>query len=154
MPLFQNPLSERVYNQNDITVSVNGVQLQGLFEGTPVVVHPRGGEIEITEGTDGPGLNRATKQGGEVRIRLRESSPGHAVLQALRVQQDNAPVGCIVIVSTGVGAVETLINAMVSLPGELSTGEKKMAGVEYTFRGTQLVHTPPVLANPVPSVAL
>jgi hypothetical protein len=154
MSLFQNPLVERVYNQNDITVSVNGIKIEGFMEGSSVKVAPAGGEVEITQGLDGPGLNRASRQGGRISMTLREGSSGHAVLQALRILQDQAPVGAIVIVSTGVGAVATLLNALVSLPGELSTGDKKQGSHEYHLVGTTLIQTPPVVSSPIPSLSL
>lgn len=146
MPI-QNPLFERVYNQPDVTVTVNGVRIQGFAEGASVTVRPMGGEVQLTEGLDGPGINRATRQGGQIVLNLRESSPGNAIMQALRLQQDAAPVGAIVVVSTGVGAIETLSNALVSLPGDLATGDKKMGARTYTLTGTLLLYTPPVLVQ-------
>jgi hypothetical protein len=148
---FSNPLSERAYNQADITVTVNGIPIQGLMEGTSVTVIPHGGEVEVTQGTDGPGLNVATKQGGEIRMTLRESSPGHAILQQLRTQQELAPVGVPVVIFTGVGAVETLLGSLVSLPGELTTGDKKQAARIYRFVGTTLNSMP---SQPVLGLAL
>ena len=64
-------MPESLYRQNWIAASYNGVTLQGLHEGGSITVRPRGGEVDLTEGTDGGYVNLATDQGIEIEITLR-----------------------------------------------------------------------------------
>src|ERR1035441_6309951 len=133
----------RAYNQKSTTVLVNGVPLVGLADGDSVKVTAAGGEVERTEGTDGPGLNQATNQGGDIEVELREDSPSIGYLDNLRLMQETTSLPIPnVIVMTGVLAVETLSMVMLGRRGELSTGGKKMGKRAMKFIGTDLKYTP------------
>ena len=133
----------RAYNQKNTTVLVNGVPLIGLADGDSVKVTPAGGEVERTEGTDGPGLNQATNQGGDIEVELREDSPSIGYLDNLRLMQEQTslPIPNVTVL-TGVLAVETLSMVMLSRRGELATGGKKMGKRMQKFIGTDLKFTP------------
>jgi hypothetical protein len=132
------------YNQAAITAVVDGIPISGLHEGASCVIRPKGGEVVLTEGTDGPGANRATDQGGEIEITLRENSPAIAALEALRAVQAMSSLASVLVLFTGVQAIATLTDCLVSRPGELSTGDKKMAGRKFTFTGLTLIETAPL----------
>jgi hypothetical protein len=129
---------KKLYNQSNITILIDGVPLLGLMDGTPLVVGYKGGEVEPTEGMDGPGLNMATRQGGYIHPKLKESSLSRTALHELRRMQELAGIPVTVTVRSGTDIVYILGEALVSLPGELSTGDKKMGGIEYKFIGTTL----------------
>ena len=126
------------YSQKNITVLVDGVPLQEFSDGTPIRVRHKGGEAETTEGMDGPAINLATRQGGEIEVDLKEMSPSLIFLNALRLAQERSGIGCNVIIRSGVDVLYTLATGFVSVPGELSTGDKKMGKVTYKFIGTIL----------------
>ena len=133
----------RNYNQSTVTAVFNGTPIQGLMEGASYTVEYLGGGVETTEGTDGPGLNQATPQGGKITITIQEGSPSNAMLLENRrrqLQDVNAADDSLVIYS-GVQAVFTLGNCLLSTPGELTSGDKKMGGRQYTFIGTDLTET-------------
>lgn len=133
----------RAYNQKNTTVLVNGVPLVGLADGDSVKVTPAGGEVERTEGTDGPGLNQATNQGGDIEVELREDSPSIGYLDGLRLMQEQTAVPLpAVSVMTGVLAIETLSFVMLARRGELATGGKKMGKRMWKFIGANLNYTP------------
>lgn len=122
-----------VYNQNEVTVTVDGVQIQDFFEGAPLVYSWDGGEVQKTEGTDGPGINIATNQGSTLRITLRETSRSLTFLQGIRMLQEKGGPGVVVLIRTGAEILVTMLAAFLSRPGELSTGDKQQGGIEYTF---------------------
>lgn len=126
----------RVYNQNEVSVICAGTVIDGLMDGTPITVTYGGGEVDITEGTDGPGLNVATRQGGRIKFTLRENSRAFGFLQGLRRLHENSPVAtgnCVV--TTGTRDIITLGYFIIGLPGDRTTGDKKMAGVEFELVG-------------------
>jgi hypothetical protein len=129
------------YNQAEVTVLVDGIPLMDLAEGASVTVTFAGGEVARTEGTDGAGVNIATEQGGDVKIKLREDSKSLNYMRSVRMTQRNSVSGIggvTVQVRSGTSVFHTLFNAFVSLPGELSTGDKKMGSQEFSFVGTQM----------------
>ena len=127
------------YNQSNITIIANGTPVVGLMDGAHCEVQYKGGEVQVTEGTDGPGMNIATKQGGEISFVLQEASPSNADMIALRKMQDLATdIPYTLSIMSGVRALYLLQGAMISVPGELTTGDKKQAGRKYTFIGTNL----------------
>lgn len=129
---------KKTYNQANVTVLVNGIPLQGFSDGAPITVAFRGGEVDFTDGMDGPAINQATKQGGTIRVRLRESSPSLPLLSGFRLAQENGMPGVVVSIRSGVDAIWTLIDAYLSQPSEFSTGDKRMSAIEYTFAGIVL----------------
>ena len=135
------------YNQAGITIQVNSTPITGLMDGTPITVTFRGGEVDVTEGMDGPGLNMATRQGGSVKFTLRETSDSHALLLGLRLIQEQTQgiESNIVTVLSGARTLFTLTDAFISLPGDLTTGDKKMAGQDYTFVGTGMESAPSII---------
>ena len=54
---------KEIYNQKNNKIIFNGIATQGFADGTSITVEFVGGEADITEGTDGGGLNIATVQG-------------------------------------------------------------------------------------------
>ena len=130
---------KEIYNQKNTKVVFNGVTLQGYSDGTSIEVEFVGGEVDITEGTDGGGLNLATDQGVKVRVTLRETSPSIDVIETARLAQSQLTTPSTVLIQTGANVKYTITNALVSKPGTLTTGDKTQAGVQYEFVGTQLV---------------
>ena len=117
----------------------NGITLQGYSDGTSIEVEYVGGEVDITEGTDGGGLNIATDQGMRIRVTLRETSPSIDVIETARLAQNQLSTPNLVLLQTGANVKYTITNALVSRPGNLTTGDKKQGGVQYEFVGTQIV---------------
>jgi hypothetical protein len=121
------------YNQQSTTLIVDGVVILDFFEGASIVFTVEGGEVEKTQGTDGPSINMATPQGARLRFHLRETSRSHAFLADLHRSQQNGGPGVTIVLTTGAEMQRQLTDAYMTPPGELSTGDKKMGGMEYTF---------------------
>lgn len=130
---------KEIYNQLHNKVVFNGVTLQGYADGTSIEVEYVGGEVDITEGTDGGGLNIATNQGMRIRVTLRETSPSIDVIETARTAQSLLSQPNLVLLQTGADVKYTITNALVSKPGNLTTGDKRQGGVQYEFVGTQIV---------------
>jgi hypothetical protein len=128
----------RTYNQKDVTVLVDGVPLKDIADSASIRVRHRGGEVDLTEGTDGPGVNIGTPQGGEIEVDMKETSPSLIYLNSLRAAQLATSIGCNIVVMRGTKAVDTLATAFIAPPGELATGDKKMGKQTYKFIGTVL----------------
>jgi len=124
---------QTIYNQKLVKLIIDGFKISGLFEGASVTVRFDGGEVEKTQGTDGPGMNVATMQGGALIFQLQELSNGHDFLWALSEKQQLGFPGVTAIATLGTGAIVTYINTLVSLPAEFATGDKKQAGINYTL---------------------
>ena len=123
----------KVYNQKNLTITLDGVTMQDYMDGASVTIQYDGGEVDKTQGTDGAGINLATNQGMTVQFTLREESRSRAFLKALRLRQDNGGSGVTAVIRTGVNVLHTLTDAYISQPAALSTGDKKMGGVQYTL---------------------
>lgn len=123
----------RVYNQKNTTLTIDGVIIQDFAEGTSIVYTPDGGEVQKTQGTDGAGINIATNQGATLKFTLRETSRSISFLTALRLMQERGGDGCTVIARTGADAVISLTDAYISRQGELSTGDKTQGTLEFTI---------------------
>ena len=136
-------MARTVYNQADNTVTIDGIVCEGFAEGESIVWTPLGGEVQVTEGTDGPGLNRATRQGGWIIAHLQEGSPDNERFNLLARRQDLFPNGpdTSVAVYSGTERIFILGNSQIGVPGELTTGDKKQAGREYKFVGTVLIES-------------
>lgn len=126
-------MARTVYSQKNISVTVDGTTIQGFADGASIAVVHDGGEVEKTQGTDGPGINIASDQGMTLRFTLRETSPSHEFLRSLKRRQANGGSGVTVIMRTGVDVLHTLSDAYISNPSELSSGDKTMGSVEYTI---------------------
>ncbi len=122
-----------VYNQKALTVTVDGVTIQDYFEGAPLVYTWDGGEVDKTQGTDGPGINLATNQGSTLQITLRETSRSIGFLQSLRTRQENGGAGVTVVVRTGAQILLTMTDSYIGRPGQLATGDKKQGGIQFTL---------------------
>lgn len=127
---------KKVYNQRNVSASFNGIDLKGLMDGASLTIERVGGEVEITEGTDGGGLNQATDQGVRVSLVFRETSQSIPTLETAKTLQQRTGVTSVLVVRTGANMLVTISNAMVSNPGPLSTGDKKQGSISYTFVGT------------------
>ena len=133
------PPNPRVYSQQTVSVIVAGLPMDGFMDGTSVTVSYKGGEVDVTEGTDGPGLNMASRQGGSIKFTLRENSRSFAYLNALRLMYEGLPVATgVAVVTTGTRDIITLGNFLINRPGDRVTGDKKMAGVEFELIGITL----------------
>jgi len=130
---------KEIYNQLHNKVVFNGISLQGYADGTSIEVEYVGGEVDITEGTDGGGLNIATDQGMRIRVTLRETSPSIDVIETARLAQNQLSTPNVVLLQTGADVKYTITNALVSKPETLTTGDKTQGSVQYTFVGTQIV---------------
>lgn len=126
-------MPESVYRQQWIAAAYNGIPLQGMHEGGSIVVRPRGGEVDLTEGTDGGDVNLATDQGIEIEITLRETSYVHEMLFSQHLSQGRGGPGATISLYTGTGRVLTATECFVGMPGELSTGDKKQGSHAYRF---------------------
>lgn len=123
----------KVYNQKNLTITIDGVTMKDYMDGASVTIQWDGGEVDKTQGTDGAGINLATNQGMTIQFTLREESRSRAFLKALRLRQDNGGSGVTAVIRTGVNVIHTLTDAYISQPAALSTGDKKMGGVQYTL---------------------
>ena len=132
----------KIYNQGQLNCSFNGVSLSGLMSGASVTVHTQGGEVDITEGTDGGGLNIATLQGGYITVTFRETSDSIDYLNEIVSLQQVSGTPGVFILNSGVKRLYTIANALVSVPADLSTGDKQMGGVAFNFVGTVMVVAP------------
>lgn len=124
--------SRDFYNQHITGVNVNGRWLTGYADGNPIRFNPQGGQVTITEGTDGPGLNIATKQGHIIEIDIREDSDDHDYLAAINKQQYNGGGLVPMAFYTGTGRTFTC-QVLISQPGELTTGGPQQGYHTYTF---------------------
>lgn len=123
----------KVYNQKNLTITIDGITMKDYMDGASVTIQWDGGEVDKTQGTDGAGINLATNQGMTIQFTLREESRSRAFLKALRLRQDNGGTGVTAVIRTGVNVIHTLTDAYISQPAALSTGDKKMGGVQYTL---------------------
>ena len=123
----------RVYNQKNITLTVSGVTVQDFFEGATVVYTYDGGDVDKTQGTDGASINLATNQGATIKFTIRETSRSRAFLQSVRLMQENGGPGVTVILRTGADVAHLLTDSYIGRPGELSSGDKKQGGLQFTL---------------------
>lgn len=130
---------QKIYNQGQLTCSYNGESLQGLMSGASVTVHTVGGEVALTEGTDGGAANIATLQGGSITVTFKETSPAIDTLNTYVTLQQASATGGVFVLSSGVKRLYTIADALVSVPADLSTGDKQQGGVAFTFTGTAFV---------------
>lgn len=130
---------KEIYNQKNTKIIFNGIATQGLGSGTSITVEFVGGEAEITEGTDGGGLNIATVQGIRISVTYRETSPSIDLLNAAIEAQQNLSTTNVVLLQTGANVKYTLTNALVSKPETLSSGDKQQGSQTYTFVATQYI---------------
>ena len=130
---------KEIYNQKNTKVIFNGIATQGYAEGTSITVEFVGGEADISEGTDGGGLNIATVQGIRVTASYRETSPSNDLFSTAIEAQQNLSTTNVVLLQTGANVKYTLTNALVSKPETLSTGDKKQGSQTYTFVATQWI---------------
>ncbi|MDR1534726.1 MAG: hypothetical protein LBU64_06445 [Planctomycetota bacterium] len=126
-------MPEKVYRQKYVVCTYNGVLLQGQGEGGSYVVRHRGGEVELTEGTDGGDINLAADQGIQIDITFRETADAHEFLWNMHRSQGNGAPGATLAIITGTGRTLTAPDCFVSMPGELATGDKRQGSHTYTF---------------------
>lgn len=130
---------KEIYNQKNTKLIFNGVATQGFAEGTSISVEFVGGEVDITEGTDGGGLNIATTQGIRITATYRETSPSVDLFQTAIELQQTLSTPNVVLLQTGANVKYTLTNALVSKPDTLSSGDKKQGSQTFTFVATQYI---------------
>ena len=83
----------KVYNQKNMSLTIDGVNIQDFHEGATFVYTWDGGEVDKTQGTDGAGINIATNQGATLQFTLRETSRSIKFLSDLRLRQENGGAG-------------------------------------------------------------
>ena len=130
---------KEIYNQKNTKLLFNGVPTQGFADGTSITVEFVGGEVEITEGTDGGGLNIATTQGIRITATYRETSPSIELFETARELQQTLSTPSVVMLQTGANVKYTLTNALVSKPDQLSSGDKRQGSQTFTFVATQYI---------------
>ena len=130
---------KEIYNQKNTKLIFNGVATQGFAEGTSISVEFVGGEVDITEGTDGGGLNIATTQGIRITATYRETSPSVDLFQTAIELQQTLSTPNVVLLQTGANVKYTLTNALVSKPDTLQSGDKKQGSQTFTFVATQYI---------------
>lgn len=130
---------KEIYNQKNTKLLFNGVPTQGFADGTSITVEFVGGEVEITEGTDGGGLNIATTQGIRITASYRETSPSIELFETARELQQTLSTPSVVMLQTGANVKYTLTNALVSKPDQLSSGDKRQGSQTFTFVATQYI---------------
>lgn len=128
---------KEIYNQKNTKIIFNGVATQGFGPDTSISVEFVGGEADITEGTDGGGLNIATLQGIRITATYRETSPSVDMFNAAIDAQQTLSTTNVVLLQTGANVKYTLTNALVSKPDTLSSGGKTQGTQTYTFVATQ-----------------
>jgi len=124
---------QNVYNQKLNNVIIDGFKIDGLSEGATIDVTFDGGEVEKTHGTDGPGLNLATEQGGTVVITLQQLSRAHKFMKALWLKQKLGAPLVNAVATLGTGAILTMLQGLVTLPRQFQTGDKKQGAVPYAI---------------------
>lgn len=130
---------KEIYNQKNTKLIFNGINTQGFADGATITVEFVGGEADITEGTDGGGLNIATVQGIKISATYRETSPSIDLFSTAIEAQQSASTTNVVLLQTGANVKYTLTNALVSKPESLSTGDKKQGSQQYQFVATQWI---------------
>lgn len=128
---------KEIYNQKNTKLIFNGIATSGMGEGSTIQVEFVGGEADISEGTDGGGLNIATVQGIKVSATYRETSSSVDLFDAAIDAQQSSGTTSVVLLQTGANIKYTLFNALVNKPDNLSTGDKKQGSQTYTFVATQ-----------------
>lgn len=132
-------MRKEIYNQKNTKLIFNGVTTQGFGPDDSISVEVIGGEADITEGTDGGGLNIATAQGIRITANYRETSPSVDLFDAAIEAQQSLSTTNVVLLQTGANVKYTLTNALVSKPDTLSSGGKTQGTLTYTFVATQFV---------------
>lgn len=130
---------KEIYNQKNNKVIFNGFVTSGYAPDTSITVEFVGGEVDITEGTDGGGLNIATTQGIRLTVSYRETSPSVDMLNAQIELQQQLSTPCVVMLQTGANVKYTLTNALISKPETLSTGGKTQGSQSYVFVATDYI---------------
>ena len=119
----------KVYNQKNMSLTIDGVNIQDFHEGAAFVYTWDGGEVDKTQGTDGAGINIATNQGATLQFTLRETSRSIKFLSDLRLRQENG--------GAGVDILLTMTEGYISRPGQLSTGDKKQGSMQFTITSAE-----------------
>ena len=127
----------KVYNQKNLSLIVDGVQIRDFAEGATFVYTFDGGEVQKTQGTDGAGVNLATNQGSTLQFTVRETSQSIAFLNTLRLTQENGGPGAVVVCRTGADILFTMTDAYISRPGQLSTGDKTQGSMQFTITSAE-----------------
>ena len=119
----------KVYNQKNMSLTIDGVNIQDFHEGATFVYTWDGGEVDKTQGTDGAGINIATNQGATLQFTLRETSRSIKFLSDLRLRQENGGAGADILL--------TMTEGYISRPGQLSTGDKKQGSMQFTITSAE-----------------
>jgi|LQAB01.1.fsa_nt_gi hypothetical protein len=125
-----------LYNQKNLSVTVNGYTVQDFMEGAAFTLSYDGGEVQKTKGCDGGSMNLATTQGVTLSFTLRETSRSMDMITSLFLSQYESGIGYTVIVRTGADLIITMANAYIGQAGELQTGDTKMGGRTFTLTST------------------
>ena len=129
-------MRKEIYNQKNTQLIFDGIILQGLSGDSPITVSITGGDVALTEGTDGGALNVATIQGIKVSASFRETSPTTDRLNDIVKMQQTLAIGRTLMLQTGADVKYVLTNVLVSKPGDLSSGGKTQGTQTYDFIAT------------------
>ena len=132
-------MRKEIYNQKNTKLIFNGIVTQGFAEGTSISVEFVGGDVDITAGTDGGGLNIGTIQGIKITATYRETSPSVDMLNAAISLQQQLSSKNVVMLQTGANVKYTLSPCLVSKPGNLTSGDAKQGSQEFTFVATDFI---------------
>ena len=127
-----------VYNQQTLSVAVDGVKLLDFADQNPVSLTVDGGVVAKTMGADGPSINRSTVQGATCVVNMRETSRSLKYLRGIFLRQQAGGAGVTVVAKTGAEILFELRNTHLSQPGQLQTGGETMGSFPYTFVATEV----------------
>lgn len=83
----------KVYNQKNMSLTIDGVNIQDFHEGATFVYTWDGGEVDKTRAPTGAGINIATNQGATLQFTLRETSRSIKFLSDCGCWQENGRRG-------------------------------------------------------------
>jgi hypothetical protein len=91
-----------LYAQNRNSMVLDGVPLSNFGEGDYMTIKLDGGGASRSHGGDGPQMNQAVAQGGQITVTLLPTSPALGLMYEIRNAQIKAPRMFGVVLTTGV----------------------------------------------------
>lgn len=127
-----------LYAQNRHLMTVNGIPLSGFGEGDWMQVKSDGNAAERTKGGDGPAMNVATAQGGQITISLLPTSPALGSLLEMRELQKVNPTLFSLALITGVEEVITATGCAFGDLPQFSTGGPTQGARQFVIECLRL----------------
>lgn len=133
----------RVYNQKNMSLTIDGVNIQDFHEGATFVYTWDGGEVDKTQGTDGAGINIAANQGATLQFTLRETSRSIKFLSDLRLRQENGGLISIAPTLTGPMQIQSGVKIKALYVPGISAGHsiKVNSTLNTRLSGMYRIHT-------------